>query len=156
MRKPYYHEMHMCEKLLLSRVQGNDFSRWVRKWSRATRSFRNRVFLLIFVYIIAGRQSHTNVLIWVGAGLPRRYLVCAYQLPRFCLLKNDNSYRNYICESNKDAGPAGWRFSVRACERKIYKQKMEVFEWKKIMMLFGGHQHTDLSYNNHSSEAIEW
>ena len=44
---------------------------------------------------------------------------------------SSDSYRKYICKSNKDAESASWRFFGRACEHTIY-QKMYVVEQKMI------------------------
>ena len=52
----------------------------------------------------------------------------------------NNSYRRYVCKSNKNAGSASWPRSGRACERKLYKTKIyilgKVFDIKE----FGNHQ----------------
>ena len=41
-------------------------------------------------------------------------------------LNKDDSYRRYVCRSNKDAVPASWLRSGRAAKHKIYKKMYTV------------------------------
>ena len=45
-----------------------------------------------------------------------------------CVLLGNDSYRKYICRSNKDAESASWFRSGRAAKRKIYKKMYTVDE----------------------------
>ena len=63
----------------------------------------------------------------------------------------DDSYRRYICKSNKDAESASWIRFRRAAKREIYK-KMYAFEAYCDAELLGNHQKVD-SYHIEASIA---